>query len=167
MRGRIRQKLYVHPVGYAWLLVTGGVIFGRVPYPLLEFHEGSNTYAISRFGFDRLGFYELVSDRWISASYEHHFMGFFLNHVPLIRHLKLRELAGIKGVLGDVTSTNLGLLQSSHPLRPVGSEPYVEAMLGLENILHILRVDVVWRLTHTTVAERPIPSVRVGLALQF
>ena len=167
VRGRIRQKLYVHPVGYAWLLVTGGVIFGRVPYPLLEFHEGSNTYAISRFGFDRLGFYELVSDRWISASYEHHFMGFFLNHVPLIRHLKLRELAGIKGVWGDVASTNLGLLQSSHPLRSVGSEPYVEAMLGLENILHILRVDVVWRLTHTTVAKRPIPSVRVGLALQF
>ena len=167
LRGRVRQKVHLHPVGYAWLLVTGGVILGRVPYPLLELHEGSNTYAISRFGFDRLGFYELLSDRWVSASYEHHFMGFFLNHVPLLRHLKFRELAGIKSVWGAVKPENLGLLQSSHTLRGIGHEPYVEAMLGLENILHVLRVDVVWRLTHTTPEERPIPSVRVGLALQF
>ncbi len=167
LQGRIRQKVHLHPMGYAWVLVTGGAILGRVPYPLLELHQGSNTYVISRFGFDRLHFYELVSDRWFSASYEHHFMGFFLNHIPLLRYLKFRELFGVKAVWGAVTPSNLALLQSPLSLRPIGSEPYVEAMLGLENILHVVRLDVVWRLTHTTPRERFIPSLRVGLALQF
>ena len=167
MRARIRQKLSLHPIGYSWLLLTGGAIFGRVPYPLLELHEGSNTYAVSRFGFDRLEFYELASDRWLTATIEHHFMGFFLNHIPWIRHLKFRELLGVKAVIGSLSDANLAELHSSLPLRGIGEVPYVETMLGLENIFHVLRIDAVWRLTHTTARERFKPSLRVGLAFQF
>lgn len=167
VRARIGQKISLHPIGYSWLVVIGGAILGRVPYPLLELHEGSNTYAVSRFGFDRLEFYELASDRWLSASIEHHFMGFFLNHVPLIRHLKLRELFGVKAVMGTLSKQNLTELPPSIPLHGVGDVPYVEALLGLENIFHVLRIDAVWRLTHTTQRERYKPSVRVGLAFQF
>lgn len=167
VRARIRQKLSLHPIGYSWLLLTGGAIFGRVPYPLLELHEGSNTYAVSRFGFDRLEFYELASDRWLTATIEHHFMGFFLNHIPWIRHLKFRELLGVKAVIGSLSDANLAELHSSLPLRGIGEVPYVEAMLGLENIFHVLRIDAVWRLTHTTARERFKPSLRVGLAFQF
>ena len=167
VRARFGQKLTLHPIGYSWLLVIGGAVLGRVPYPLLELHEGSNTYAVSRFGFDRLKFYELASDRWLSASIEHHFMGFFLNHVPLIRRLKLREIFGVKAVIGSLSAKNLQELPASIPLRGIGKIPYVEALVGLENILHVFRVDCVWRLTHTTDQERYVPTVRVGLAFQF
>ena len=94
-------------------------------------------------------------------------MGFFLNHVPLMRHLKLRELFGVKAVMGTLSKQNLAELPPSIPLHGVGDVPYVEALLGLENIFHVLRIDAVWRLTHTTQRERYKPSVRVGLTFQF
>lgn len=167
MRASITQKISMHPIGYSWLIVKGGVILGRLPYPLLELHEGSNTYAVSRFGYDRLKFYELASDHWVSATVEHHFMGFFLNHVPFIRHLKLRELLGVKVLMGGLSSDNLTELVPITSLRSVGQIPYVEALVGVENIFHVFRVDCVWRLTHTTLRERYLPSVRFGLAFQF
>lgn len=167
LRALVRQKIPLHPIGYSWLLVSGGYIWGRVPFLLLDLHEGSNTYAISRFGYDRLDFYELVSDRWISTSFEHHFMGFFLNHIPWVRRLKFRELVGVKVLWGSVSPANLQVLHTTLPLHGIGQIPYIEAMIGLENILHVVRIDCVWRLTHTTPRQRWIPSPRIGLALQF
>ncbi len=167
LRARIRQKLSLYPLGYSWIILSWGYILGNIPYPLLELHEGSNTYAISRLGFDRLNFYELASDRWLNITLEHHFMGLLFNHIPLLRWLKFREIIGVKTVIGSVNPENLYLLSSSHPLRGIGSVPYVEALVGLENILHVVRVDCVWRLTHTTNRDRAIPSIRIGFALQF
>ena len=50
-------------------------------------------------------------------------------------------------------------------IRPLGKIPYIEVGFGIENILKILRYDVMWRVTHR---DNPLaPKWLMTLGLQF
>ena len=49
-----------------------------------------------------MNYYEFVSDRYATVMIEQHFNGLFLNHIPLMRKLKWREIAGFKILMGDI-----------------------------------------------------------------
>lgn len=45
---------------------------------------------------------EFISDHYASVNMDYYFNGFILNKVPLIKKLKLREVASIKVLYGGV-----------------------------------------------------------------
>ena len=49
----------------------------------------------------------------------------------------------------------------------MGDKPYMEAGVGLDNILTILRVDYVWRLTYRENAGTDRHGIRVQLHFNF
>ena len=144
----------IAPLGRSYYVVTGGKIFGKVPYPLLKLHEGNATYFYDSYAYSCMNFYEFASDLWGSIWWEHHFKGFFLGKIPLMKKLKWREVFTFKALWGTLSDKNNGSLADTKALLlfPVGmssvSKPYMEAGLGIENIFRILRVDAIWRLTH-------------------
>ena len=156
LEGGIHYKLELPPAGDSHITVSGGKIFGKVPYLLLKLHEGNGTYFYDPYAFSCMNFYEFASDAWVSFFYEHHFNGFLLGKIPLIRRLKWREVLVFKGVYGTLTSKNDGSLPHTAAclLFPRGmssvSHPYLETGFGIENIFRLLRVDCIWRLTHRT-----------------
>ena len=135
-------------------MVTGGKIFGKVPYPLLKLHEGNATYFYDPYAYSCMNFYEFASDMWGSIWWEHHFKGFFLGKIPLMKKLKWREVFTFKALWGTLSDKNNGSLPDTKALLlfPAGmssvSKPYMETGIGIENIFRILRVDAIWRLTH-------------------
>jgi hypothetical protein len=133
--------------GYSSYKIEAGRVWGKVPYALLKIHSGNETYWFDEYAFNLMNYYEFVSDKYLSLSYTHHFNGLFLNHIPLMRKLKWRELAWAKGVVGSISADN-----KNYALLPIGTsslnKPYYEAGVGVENILRFLRVDAVWRLSH-------------------
>lgn len=82
----MQYRLNLPPIGYSQLMLEGGKIFGKVPYLLLKLHEGNGTYFYDRYAFSCMNFYEFSSDAWISFFYEHHFNGFLLGRVPLLKN---------------------------------------------------------------------------------
>jgi hypothetical protein len=78
--------------------------------------------------------------------------------------LKWREVAQVKGVIGNVSRKNL-----AYSLLPKGTysigKPYIEAGLGIENIFRIFRVDAVWRLSHYDHPD--IKKFGVMVSMQF
>ena len=83
----------------------------------------------------------------MSLMLEHHFKGLFLNHIPLMRRLKWREVATGKMLIGDFahrTSDDLFFPSTLNVLH----KPYAEAGVGIENIFKFFRVDAIWRLTY-------------------
>ena len=85
----IKHDFDIAPIGYSDVLLSGGKIFGRVPYPLLKLHEGNATYFYDPNAFSCMDFYEFASDLWGAVFWEHHFRGFFLGKIPLMKRLKL------------------------------------------------------------------------------
>lgn len=152
--GSINYDLPIAPIGTSEMVLTGGKIFGKVPYPLLKLHEGNATYFYDPFAFSCMNYYEFASDTWLAFFYEHHFKGFFLGKIPLMKRLKWREVFIFKGLIGTLSDKNNGSLPDTKAvlLFPEGmssvSKPYFEAGMGIENIFRLLRIDAIWRLTH-------------------
>ena len=154
LEGNISYNFPVSPLGKSYMVLSGGKIFGKVPYPLLKLHEGNATYFYDQYAFSCMNYYEFASDLWASFIWEHHFKGFFLGKIPLMKRLKWREVFIFKGLIGILTDKNNGSLADTRAylLFPEGmssvSKPYFETGIGIENIFRVFRVDAIWRLTH-------------------
>ncbi|MCH2198533.1 MAG: DUF5686 and carboxypeptidase regulatory-like domain-containing protein [Flavobacteriales bacterium] len=159
---RVKDKVRFGPLGYARIWAETGRYWGQLPYPLLQLHQGNETFFYDETAFNTMNFFEFVSDEWVSASITYHADGLFLNRIPLMRKLKWREVATVKGVVGNFDPSN----QEEMVLPPetnVLTKPYVEAALGVENIFKFLRVDGLWRLSYL---DNP-DIVKFGIRAKF
>ena len=121
-----------------------------------------------------MNFLEFVSDQYASLNIDHCFNGFFLNKIPMLKKLKLRELVTFKALWGSVSNENDPDLQPDLFKYPTDSngipltyslegKPYIEAGVGLSNIFKIFRVDLVRRFTYTS-----NPNIsKLGFRIQF
>lgn len=136
-------------MGFSNIRLYGGAIWGRVPYPMLKLHEGNQTYFRDKTAFSCMNYYEFASDRWTSFMFEHNLDGLILGHIPLIKKLDLREILSFNAVYGVISPQN----RDSAPLQYIDGlqslrTPYLEAGIGISNILRVLRVDYSHRITH-------------------
>lgn len=143
----VTQWFNVGAIGWFKYRIEGGKFFGLAPYPILELHRGNNTYYYDEMAYNLMNLYEFVSDQYVSGYAVHHFQGFFLNHIPLLRRLKWREVASFKAVYGSVNDANRNELLFPSNLHTF-TVPYMEMSIGIENILKVFRVDYVQRLTY-------------------
>ncbi len=162
----INHYFETNPFGYFKYTIDAGKIIGNLPYPLLELHKGNETYSFDYNSFNLMNYYEFVSDQYITFFAEQHFQGFFLNNIPLLRKMKWREVASIRGLSGSLNNKNKNVLLFPENLTEVG-KPYWETSVGVENIFKLVRVDAMWRLSHL---DRPNVSkfgVRAMLQITF
>jgi hypothetical protein len=144
----ITDRIRFGPVGYVDYIIQAGKVFGRVPYPLLELHGGNENYLYDPYAYNMMNYYEFVSDQYLTVQAQYHFDGFFLNHIPLMRRLKWREVVSGKGLIGSVNQENKSVLNFPSTLSALNAGPYCEGGFGLENILRFFRVDALWRLSY-------------------
>lgn len=159
---RVKDKIRFGPLGYAKLWVEAGRIWGNLPYPLLQLHQGNETFFYDESAFNTMNFFEFVSDEWVSGSFTYHADGLFLNKIPLMRKLKWREVATIKGVVGNFDPSNEQYLVRPAETQTL-SKPFFEAALGIENIFKFLRIDGLWRLSYL---DNP-DIVKFGIRAKF
>lgn len=152
----LRYRPELPPIGYSNITLQGGRIFSTVPYPLLKLQEGNGTYFYDSHAFSCMNYYEFASDGWVALFFEHHFNGWLLGRLPLLKRLHWREVFTFKGVWGTLSRRNNGSsADTAAPLLfPAGMSsvetPYLETGIGIENIFRFFRVDCIWRLTHRT-----------------
>lgn len=149
--------------------VTAGKVFGTVPYPFLNVHQGNQTLYIQRSTMNLLNYYEFISDEWIGANFEHRLMGLIFDRIPLINRLKLRSVWTAKMIVGRYNERhNQEMLLPSYSNRL--RHPYYEVSAGIENIFKCLRVDAIWRLNyldHVTVDGNPVSKFGVKFVFAF
>jgi hypothetical protein len=161
----VDDRIRINPIGYFDYNLQVGKIWGTLPYPLLTIHGGNETYIFDGSAYNSMNYYEFASDQYASASISHHFDGFFLNHIPLMRKLKWREVVGGKALIGMVSDKNKVPLIFPSFVHTLNNGPYMEASAGIENIFKVFRLDAVWRLAYLN-NPRAIPLTLKG-TLEF
>lgn len=141
----ISDRIKINPLGYSYYYLQVGKIWGDVPFPLLKIHEGNETYAFDSHAFNLMSYQEFISDTYASLFWEHHFVGFFLNKMPLFRKLKWREVAGMRMLWGNYNEQSHDSLVLPGNMKGLENQPYTEFSVGLENIFKFIRVDGTWR----------------------
>jgi hypothetical protein len=146
-------------IGTTDIIMDAGKTWGRLPYLLQFIPRGNQTYAYQLGSFNMMNFLEFANDQFVSLKFEHFFYGYFLNRLPLIKRLKLREVISFKGLYGALSDANNpnfnpDMIQFSNDENGVPTtyvmdgDPYIEASIGLTNIFKFLRLDVVKRFTY-------------------
>jgi hypothetical protein len=166
-RIRVSDRFRINPMGYTDYVVDIGKIWGTAPYLFLELHQGSQTYALDPLAFNMMNIFEFASDRYVYLFFDHHFEGFFLNKIPLMRKLKWREVLTLKSVIGDMRPENVNALVYPGGLDPQIHRPYLESGVAVENIFKIVRVDALWRMTHQDRPNARRFGVRISLSFRF
>lgn len=162
----VEDKIHMGLFGYLKFIIDAGKLYGDVPYPLLKLHEGNETYALDRYAFNMMNYYEFASDTYAGLLLEHHFQGLFLNKIPFMRKLKWREVVYAKGVIGDLSNRHQKIMDFPDGLYTI-NDPYLEASVGIENILKLFRVDGMWRLTHLDHNNIQKFGLRIGVQVVF
>lgn len=170
----ISRRYYFSVIGYTDVSLEAGRIFGRVPYPLLFIHRANQSYSYQKDSYNLMNFLEFVSDKYVALNVDYSFNGFILNKVPLLKKLKLREVATLKVLYGGLDKNNNPDYHNDLFKFPVGGDgvpltytlekkPYIEASVGVSNLFRIFRVDLIRRFTYTN-----LPNVSTtGIRIQF
>lgn len=170
----VSKRFYLSILGYTDVTFETGKVFGKVPFPLLFMHRANQTYSYQMNSYNFMNFLEFVSDEYVSINIDHCFNGFIFNKIPLIKKLKIREVVTFKALYGELTKNNdpdynAGLFKlptdmNGLPLTyTLEKEPYIEAGVGVSNILHVIRIDLIKRFTYTDHAN----IAGTGFRLQF
>ncbi|MDQ3050135.1 MAG: DUF5686 and carboxypeptidase regulatory-like domain-containing protein [Bacteroidota bacterium] len=164
---KIDDIVKVPPFGYAYYALEAGKTWGTVPYPLLNVHQGNESYFYDYAAFNMMNYYEFISDQYASLFVVQHFEGFFLDRIPLLRKLKWREVASLRGVYGSLSKENRLLMVQNEEIGSLSTKPYVEAGFGVENIFKILRFDFMYRLSYLDKPDISKFGVRGSLQILF
>jgi hypothetical protein len=158
--GRLGQLSYI---------LQAGITKGILPILLLNVQKGNDTYYYNPYAFNNMNRYEFVADKYASLVLQQNFGSFPFNHIPGIKKLKLRSVSTFKGVIGNMTEANKIANGFYDPTIPYhftipSKTPYMEAGVGIENILRLLRIDAVWRLNYL---HQNVPTFSILGSIQF
>ena len=148
------QFMFYKPIllgswGKTLLNFEAGKNFDTVPLALQNIIPGNQSYGIVPNTFAQLNYYEFVADTYSTLHIEHHFNGKILSYIPLIKKLKLREVAFIRGAYGSLSDASKNINVDNLKYSAPDQQVYYEYGFGIENIgfgnIRIFRVDFNWR----------------------
>ena len=151
-------------------LVQAGLVFGRVPYPLLYHFAGNQTHTFELHRFSLMNNYQYAADQYVALQAHWNGKGVLFNLIPGVRYLRLRELVELKMAYGGLRQDHQQVLafpttQTGHGTMRAMQVPYVEMGVGIGNILRIGEVYGVFRLTQINDPASPWWAVRFRLHL--
>ena len=113
-----------------WAIKAGGVLQkDEMPFPDWQHFSGNRTLFSNRndgniMRYHLLDYYTFSTNRhYLQGHYEHHFNGFLINKIPLLRKTKFQVVSG------------------ANYLRTAELGNYYEGFIGIENILKVIRID--------------------------
>lgn len=132
--------------------LSGGKIWGSVPFPLLFIPEGNQSYVFNARAYNCMNFYEFATDRFIAGSINSTFDWSPIRLFKKDNNIKI--CVGSKIIYGPLSRENDPAYHSelfifNNGISPLGNTPYAEFNIGLANIFNMLRVDYARRLTYT------------------
>jgi len=144
----------IPPFGTLYFNVFAGKTYGTLPYMFLDVAPGNEISYYNKYAFNMMNKYEFVHDQYAGINVEHNFGTGLFRFIPFTRKLKFRQLWTAKALLGSLTEDNQRLnFVGDFPFQSLDGRTYLEVGTGVDNILKVLRLDFVWRVSPNQVSK--------------
>lgn len=169
----VKKKFWLSAFGNIYFDISGGKVFGTVPFTELATLPVSTSYLIVDGTFSLSKPMEFIGDLYGKWDVTYNGMGVLFSRIPLIKKLKIRELVGLRGWWSRLDSKNYPSRNAMLFELPYEGEiyrmprPYMELYAGIDNILSILRVDWVWRANYRNVKGCDKWGIRLAVHFSF
>ena len=130
-------------------MVNGGYLLGDSPYDLLDQPVGSMSLGYAKYRYNLLHHASFAHNLYTNIHLDFNGGGIILNRIPLLKKLKLREMASLKCHYGKLTNSYHAVFDLPKYYTTEMSKPYAEIGFGLTNIFKVLRVEYVHQLGDT------------------
>ena len=163
----VKDYIKISPLGAVSYKVYAGKISGVVPFTFLENHPGNDIYYYNSSAFNLMSRFEYLSDRYAGFNLEHNVGSGIFRFTNFTRKLKWRQFWNIKTLWGSLNDENAALNYTTNNFKTLNGKTYIELGTGIDNILKILRLDFVWRLSPTPSAENKATNFGLFGSFQF
>lgn len=166
------KRIWLSSFGHIDAQIKAGKVWDKEPFPLLILPNTNQSITIQPEAFHMMNALEFVTDQYVSFNATYYLKGWILNRIPGIKWLRLREVLSFNMIYGGLTDKNNptltpGLFLLPDGTQPLGSTPYMECSVGLENIFKILRIDYYRRLTYLDHPDIKKGGIRIALRFTF
>ncbi len=129
--------------------VKAGNFFGQKPTNFIDYKHfmGNQTLFLHNQtgAFQNLPYYSYSTNgAFLEAHYEHHFYGFLLNKIPLVKKLKWKEVAGVNFLYSQ------------------NNKDYTEVFAGIDNLFRFFKVHFV---SYYQNGQPLKPALRIGVRI--
>ncbi len=168
------KRFHLSKFGYTDIIVKAGKVWDEVPYPLLIIPYANMSYTIQPESYSLLTPMEFLFDQYISWDLTYFANGLLFNHIPFLNALHFREVVSFRGMYGTINDANfhpetsgLFAFNDSWNVKRMTNMPYMEVSVGIDNILTILRIEYVFRVTYRDTPGANLGGVRIALHASF
>ena len=109
---------------------------------------------------------EFLTDAYIMGNFRYITSGWIFNHIPWVKKANLREELLFKVAYGGLRNKHHTILELPENSSGINT-PYMEAGVGISNILRLFSVQSVWRLTHRNAPNAINWGIRFRFNLDF
>ncbi len=162
----LKHRINLRVLGWFDYILDIGQIWGDVPFPMLEMHQGNETWAFYKYAYNMLNYYEFASNKYVNFYAENHLNGLILNKIPILRRLHWREVFSWRIMYGQLDEKYQKIMEFPDETKVI-DEPYLEAGFGVENIFKLFRVDAVWRLSYRDTPDASTFGIRARMQVRF
>lgn len=170
----VEKRFGLSAFGYIDVLAQGGIVWNAVPFPKLFVPQSNQSWFLTPNTFCLMKPMEFIMDKYVGLYATYHLKGWIFNRIPLWNRLHFREVISFSGVYGGLSAKNTpspstpGLYVLPDGCSPMGKVPYMEFTAGIENILQVLRIDYVRRISYAKGLKGwDKNGVRVSLEISF
>jgi hypothetical protein len=154
----VKQYLNLGQTVFNYAIETGAY-FGKLPYTMLDNPRGNETMGLYLYDFNMLNYMEFVHDKYIHVYMQYYLNGFFFRRIPLLKKANVREVLSARLMAGSVSEKQKEVISFPSSIGTM-KNPYVELGAGVENILSVLRIEAVWRVTPKSTIGAPSFGLR-------
>jgi hypothetical protein len=147
----ISDYIKIPPLGTLSFQLYAGKTYGTLPYTLLDIAPGNELYYYNKYAFNMMNRFEFIHDKYAGINFEHNIgSGIF----RLFPKLKFRQFWTAKTLWGGLSEANKALnFKQGNLFQTLDGKTYLEMGTGIDNILHVFRLDFVWRLLPVSLKE--------------
>ncbi|MCM1521207.1 MAG: DUF5686 and carboxypeptidase regulatory-like domain-containing protein [Muribaculaceae bacterium] len=149
------KRFWFSAFGFTDVLLKGGHTWTQTSWPNLLIPNANLSYFIQLETFPLMNPMEFINDSYLQWDFTYWANGTLFNLIPGFKRLKLREALIFRGLWGHLSAKNRPWLHADLLEFPaiahtctMTSTPYMEAGVGVDNVLKVLRIDYTWRLTY-------------------